>query len=80
MGGVLVKKNCVVTLYRPLLEFVDKYKSRRELFVGVGTEPFSKNVNRYLHPVDDRIYEFIERYREIARTLKVTIIMVSSFT
>ena len=79
IGGVLVKKNCVLTLYRPLLEFSDKYKSRRELFVGVGTEPFSGNVDRYLHRVDDWTYEFLNRYRELARIHTVTMIMVSSF-
>ena len=80
VGGVLVKKDCVVTLYRPILELVDRYKSRRDLFVGVGSEPFSQNVDRYLHPVDDWTYEFLQRYRQYAKVNKVTIIMASSFT
>ena len=80
VGGVLVKKDCVLTLYQPLLELVDKFKSRRKLFVGVGSEPFSENVDRYLHPVDDRMYEFLKRYRQYAKVNKVTIIMASSFT
>ena len=80
VGGVLVKKDCVITLYRPLLALADRYTLRRELFVGVGTEPFSQNVDRYLHPVDDWTYEFLKRYRQYAEVNKVTIIMASSFT
>ena len=80
MGGVLLKKDCVLTLYQPLMELVDKFKSRRELFVGVGTEPFSENVDRYLHSVDDRMYEFLKRSRQYSNVNKVTIIMASSFT
>ena len=80
VGGALLKKDCVLTLYQPLLEVVDRDTSCRELFVGVGSEPFSENVDRYLHPVDDRMYEFLKRRRESANVNKVTIIMASSFT
>ena len=80
VGGVLVKKDCVVTLFLPLLGLVDRDISDRELFVGVGTEPFSENVDRYLHSVDDRIHEFHKRFRKFARIKKVTVVMVCSFT
>ena len=57
MGGALVTTKCVITLTYPLMKFATREESSTNLFIGIGTEPFDKNVDDYLHPVINVTHE-----------------------
>ena len=80
ISGALVKKNCILTASGPLLQFMDKNETERKLFVGIGIEPSKRNLNAYLHPLDDRIHEFHRRCLASRAVNNLVLIMVSSFT
>ena len=48
---------CVITLTYPLIKFAHKEESPTNLFIGIGTDPFDKNLDEYLHPVIDVKYD-----------------------
>ena len=65
---------CVITITHPLLKFTTGEESPSNLFVGIGTEPFDKNVDNYLHPVINLTHE---PSNVIAALYTIAIVMVS---
>ena len=74
VGGALVTTKFVITATYPLLKFVMRKESPTNLFIGIGTDPFDKNLDEYLHPVIDVKYD----NEEICPAIySIAIVMVS---
>ena len=65
---------CVITITHPFCKFVIREESPANLFVGIGIEPFHKNVDDYLHPVINLTHE---PSNVIAAQDTIAIVMVS---